>query len=120
MGLDTPVTDRDNALELAEMFGGNWGRIVKRGAYVLDRNDRSVSAYENGYSISLEQITRLAKGLMRGLLGYAQRDPLVEYKNSAFAIFEKFMNKISTIELYKRFWYYTVLNYIFNDFTCIW
>jgi hypothetical protein len=54
------------------MFGGKWGRIVKRGAYVLDRNDRSVSAYENGYSISLEQIARLVKGLMRGLLGYAQ------------------------------------------------
>ena len=72
MGLDTPITDRYNALELAEMFGGKWGRIVKRGAYVLDRDDRSVSAYENGYSISLEQIARLVKGLMRGLLGYAQ------------------------------------------------
>lgn len=72
MGLDTPITDRDNALELAEVFGGEWGRIVKRGAYVLDRHDRSVSAYENGYSISLEQIARLVKGLMRSLLGYAQ------------------------------------------------
>lgn len=72
MGLDTPVTDRDNALELAEMLGGKRGRIVKRGAYVLDRDDRSVSAYENGYSISLEQIARLVKGLMRGLLRYAQ------------------------------------------------
>lgn len=72
MGLDTPVTDRDNALELAEMLGGKWGRIVKRGAYVLDRNDRTVSALENGYLISFEQIARLVKGLMRGLLGYAQ------------------------------------------------
>ena len=50
----------------------NVGLIVKRGAYVLDRNDRSVSAYENGYSIPFEQIARFVKGLMRGLLGYAQ------------------------------------------------
>lgn len=74
MGLDTPVTDRDNALELAEMFGGKWGRIVKRGAYVPDRNDRSVSAYENGNPISLEQIARLVKVLVRGGLRYSQNE----------------------------------------------
>jgi len=47
----------------------------------------------------LESMTDLREGI--GLLGYAQRDPLVEYKNNAFEIFEKFINKIND-EIVKR------------------
>jgi preprotein translocase subunit SecA len=47
----------------------------------------------------LEAMTDLREGI--GLLGYAQRDPLVEYKNNAFTVFEKFINKVNG-EIIKR------------------
>ena len=47
----------------------------------------------------LESMTDLREGI--GLLGYAQRDPLVEYKNNAFSVFEKFINKVNG-EIIKR------------------
>lgn len=47
----------------------------------------------------LESITDLREGI--GLRGYAQRDPLVEYKNEAFNLFESLMNNIN-IQIAKR------------------
>ena len=47
----------------------------------------------------LESMTDLREGI--GLLGYAQRDPLVEYKNNAFSLFENFMNKVNS-QIIKR------------------
>ena len=47
----------------------------------------------------LESMTDLREGI--GLLGYAQRDPLVEYKNNAFSVFEKFIIKVNG-EIIKR------------------
>ncbi len=42
----------------------------------------------------LDAIGDLREGI--GLRGYAQRDPLVEYKNEAFIIFDKFINSINS------------------------
>jgi len=42
----------------------------------------------------LDQMTDLREGI--GLRGYAQKDPLVEYKNEAFTIFEKFIEQINS------------------------
>jgi len=42
----------------------------------------------------LDAIGDLREGI--GLRGYAQRDPLVEYKNEAFVIFDKFINSINS------------------------
>jgi preprotein translocase subunit SecA len=42
----------------------------------------------------LESINDLREGI--GLRGYAQRDPLVEYKNEAFGLFETFMGNINS------------------------
>lgn len=42
----------------------------------------------------LDAMGDLREGI--GLRGYAQRDPLVEYKNEAFLIFDKFVNNINS------------------------
>ncbi len=42
----------------------------------------------------LDVMTDLREGI--GLRGYAQKDPLVEYKNEAFTIFEKFVDQINS------------------------
>jgi preprotein translocase subunit SecA len=42
----------------------------------------------------LELIDRLREGI--GLRGYAQRDPLIEYKKEAFDLFTQLMNSINT------------------------
>jgi len=42
----------------------------------------------------LDLMTDLREGI--GLRGYAQRDPLVEYKNEAFDLFEKFIARINS------------------------
>ncbi len=47
---------------------------------------------DNLWTLHLESIDDLREGI--GLRGYGQRDPLVEYKSEAFAMFEKFMAAI--------------------------
>lgn len=42
----------------------------------------------------LESMQDLREGI--GLRGYAQRDPLVEYKNEAFRAFERFINTVNS------------------------
>lgn len=42
----------------------------------------------------LDLMSDLREGI--GLRGYAQRDPLVEYKNEAFSLFEKFITRINS------------------------
>lgn len=42
----------------------------------------------------LDAMGDLREGI--GLRGYAQRDPLVEYKNEAFVVFDKFVNSINS------------------------
>lgn len=46
---------------------------------------------DQGWSEHLDAMTDLRQGI--GLRGYAQRDPLVEYKNEGFHLFDKFISK---------------------------
>lgn len=52
----------------------------------------SLNIIDNLWMEHLTSIEDLRTGI--GLRGYAQRDPLVEYKNEAFTMFEKLMNNI--------------------------
>jgi preprotein translocase subunit SecA len=45
-----------------------------------------LSVYDNLWTDHLDAIENLRQGI--GLRGYGQRDPLVEYKNEAFRMFE--------------------------------
>jgi preprotein translocase subunit SecA len=44
---------------------------------------------DESWTIHLESVQDLREGI--GLRGYAQRDPLVEYKNEAFTLFDRFI-----------------------------
>jgi len=71
-------------------------------AKVIDFNDALAEIYkisslqtmDDLWTEHLESITDLREGI--GLRGYAQRDPLVEYKNEAFDLFESFINNINS------------------------
>ena len=52
----------------------------------------NLSVIDNLWMDHLDAIENLRGGI--GLRGYAQKDPLVEYKNEAFSMFEKLMNAI--------------------------
>ncbi len=66
-----------------EDFGKDFPQVVK--TYYLQ-------AMDEGWTEHLDSITDLRHGI--GLRGYAQRDPLVEFKNEAFHLFDKFMRHI--------------------------
>ncbi len=51
-----------------------------------------LSVIDNLWTDHLDAIENLRQGI--GLRGYGQRDPLVEYKNEAFAMFEQLMHAI--------------------------
>lgn len=51
-----------------------------------------LSVIDNLWTDHLDAIENLRQGI--GLRGYGQRDPLVEYKNEAFSMFEHLMNEI--------------------------
>jgi preprotein translocase subunit SecA len=59
----------------------------------------SLQTMDELWTDHLESVTDLREGI--GLRGYAQRDPLVEYKNEAFVLFESLMNNIS-LQISKR------------------
>ena len=52
----------------------------------------SQSVIDNLWVDHLDAIENLRQGI--GLRGYGQRDPLVEYKNEAFRMFEQLINAI--------------------------
>jgi preprotein translocase subunit SecA len=54
----------------------------------------SLSVIDNVWMDHLEAIDDLREGI--GLRGYGQRDPLVEYKNEAFSMFERLMATIES------------------------
>lgn len=51
-----------------------------------------LSVIDNLWTDHLDAVENLRQGI--GLRGYGQRDPLVEYKNEAFRMFEQLMNTI--------------------------
>ena len=51
-----------------------------------------LSVVDNLWIDHLDAVENLRQGI--GLRGYGQRDPLVEYKNEAFAMFEKLIGAI--------------------------
>jgi preprotein translocase subunit SecA len=51
-----------------------------------------LSVIDNLWMDHLDAIDNLRQGI--GLRGYGQKDPLVEYKNEAFIMFEKLVNAI--------------------------
>jgi len=53
----------------------------------------SIQTMDELWTEHLESITDLREGI--GLRGYAQRDPLVEYKNESYTLFENLMNSIN-------------------------
>ena len=54
----------------------------------------SLSVIDNLWMDHLDAIDDLREGI--GLRGYGQRDPLVEYKNEAFSMFERLMGGIDS------------------------
>jgi preprotein translocase subunit SecA len=54
----------------------------------------SLSVIDNLWMDHLDAIDDLREGI--GLRGYGQRDPLVEYKNEAFSMFERLMSSIDS------------------------
>jgi len=54
----------------------------------------TLSVIDNLWMDHLDAIDDLREGI--GLRGYGQRDPLVEYKNEAYSMFERLMNAISS------------------------
>ncbi len=78
------LTSQMFALKVAE-YGQDYPLIVKN--YYLESTDQ-------GWTEHLDSMTDLRQGI--GLRGYAQRDPLVEYKNEGFNLFENFMYNIDS------------------------
>ena len=66
-------------------YGKDLAAVVKN--YYLDSMDQ-------GWTEHLDTMTDLRQGI--GLRGYAQRDPLVEYKNEGFTLFESFMTSVDS------------------------
>ena len=67
-----------------EQMGQDLARQVER--FVM------LSVLDNLWIDHLDAVENLRQGI--GLRGYGQRDPLVEYKNEAFAMFEKLIGAI--------------------------
>ncbi|MFZ2025269.1 MAG: preprotein translocase subunit SecA [Microgenomates group bacterium] len=61
----------------------------------------SLSVIDNLWMDHLEAIDDLREGI--GLRGYGQRDPLVEYKNEAFSMFERLMATIDSEIVHRIF-----------------
>ncbi len=61
----------------------------------------SLSVIDNLWMDHLEAIEDLREGI--GLRGYGQRDPLVEYKNEAFSMFEQLMSAIDSDIVHRIF-----------------
>jgi len=61
----------------------------------------SLSVIDNLWMDHLEAIDDLREGI--GLRGYGQRDPLVEYKNEAFGMFERLMAAIESEIVHRIF-----------------
>jgi len=66
-------------------YGKDLGPVVRN--YYLESMDQ-------GWTEHLDAMTDLRQGI--GLRGYAQRDPLVEYKNEGFGLFESFMASVDS------------------------
>jgi preprotein translocase subunit SecA len=60
-----------------------------------------ISVIDNLWTDHLDAIEALREGI--GLRGYAQRDPLVEYKNEAFRMFETLMAAIDDETVHRIF-----------------
>lgn len=68
-----------------DQLEGNFYEVVKL---------LSLETMDNSWTQHLETMQDLREGI--GLRGYAQRDPLVEYKNEAYNTFEKFISGINS------------------------
>ncbi|MBN1915986.1 preprotein translocase subunit SecA [Candidatus Dojkabacteria bacterium] len=68
-----------------EEYGKDYPLIVKN--YYLESMD-------HGWTEHLDSMTDLRQGI--GLRGYAQREPLVEYKNEGFLLFEQFIGNVDS------------------------
>lgn len=78
------LIDRIADLKLEE-FGNSLSELYKI---------TSLQIMDELWTEHLDVMTDLREGI--GLRGYAQRDPLVEYKNEAFGMFESFIAKINS------------------------
>lgn len=67
-----------------QQIGGNIARFIEQ--------QEMLRVIDNLWMEHLESIDDLREGI--GLRGYAQRDPLVEYKSEAFTMFEKLISAI--------------------------
>lgn len=68
-----------------QQLGDNIARYIEQ--------QEMIRVIDNLWMEHLETVDDLREGI--GLRGYAQRDPLVEYKSEAFALFEKLMSSIN-------------------------
>ena len=76
-----------------ERFGDEMLGQVER--YVL------LESYDELWMNHLDAIDNLRDGI--GLRGYAQKDPLVEYKQESFAMFESLLNRIDSVAAHRIF-----------------
>jgi len=98
-------------LELEEVRE-NLGNIIKQareemktrfGEELLNHINRVVllDSYDELWMNHLDGIDNLRDGI--GLRGYAQRDPLVEYKQESFAMFESLLTRIDSLVSHRIF-----------------
>ena len=84
---------KQSRLEMKKRFGDDLLNHVNR-VVLLD-------SYDELWMNHLDGIDNLRDGI--GLRGYAQRDPLVEYKQESFAMFESLLTRIDSLVAHRIF-----------------
>lgn len=99
--LTTQLSQMHSSAEITEflntvakdMYGGREKQMTEEVAAQIERWV-SLNVIDNLWMAHLDGIDDLREGI--GLRGYGQRDPLVEYKNEAFSMFERLMSTIDS------------------------
>lgn len=84
----------NNLVQMIENILSNRFASVSDEQYQAIMNSVYIQTLDNLWMDHLEIIDYLKTGIR--LRGYAQRDPLIEYKNEAFMLFEKLLTSIQT------------------------